>query len=628
MARYTEHDRAPLDATVDRWREDCLIHDGSLLYPGEHVWTPETVEELYEHFNLDLQEDHERSFEEKFEAQLADASQTAGRLAAELIAVYLLFATNAINGPRKRELLGTILSWKGDTLDNDSDLARAMDSGVGNPGQYFNNGRPFLIMYLVSFAKRLKALDEEKRRELLADAWDFKTWLAEEDGGEHMMRHILLHLLFPDQFERIASGTHKYRIRDQLIGLVEDPEQAADGAGAETDEDIDRQLLAIREKIAELMPDGQGPDGHIDFYHSPLREAWDPGDLEEDDTGAGISNLDALEFKRQVVLYGPPGTGKTFEAKALARRLLYHQALQRWGPVPYLRDTKDIDETISRQVRRLQLHQAYSYEDFVRGLRLTKDGTVPTDGYLLQLINDIKDETAKAGDRKPLPWVLILDEINRTDISRLFGELFSLLEDRNETIDLPALDEGQEKRSVTLPPDLFFVGTMNLIDQSVEQLDFALRRRFLWLPTGFRKDLIAPVVEQRWAALANQHDTRLRVRHNPWERFRNEIDVLADRAADLNHEIADSNLLGEQYEIGHTYFFDIAGLIARWPRLRPKGQRPRGYLWNQGKPRPPLNDLWQHSLKPLLAEYLAGIDTDMRKTELARLRKVFLKPPE
>ena len=186
MARYSEQDRARVDGIVDRWREDCLIHDGSLLYAGEHIWKPELVEELYDHFNLDLQEDHERGFEEKFEAQLSDASQSAGRLAAELVAVYLLFATNAINGPRKRELLTTILSWKGDKLDADSELAKAMDTGIGNPGQFFNNGRPFLIMYLVAFAKRLKALDEDHRRALLVDSWEFKSWLTQEDGGEHI----------------------------------------------------------------------------------------------------------------------------------------------------------------------------------------------------------------------------------------------------------------------------------------------------------------------------------------------------------------------------------------------------------------------------------------------------------
>lgn len=262
MARYSNHNRAPIDAVVDRWREDCLIHDGSLLFPSERIWTVENLEELYNQFNLDLQEDPERTFEEKFAAQLADVTQATNRLAAETVAVYLLFAVNAINGPRKRELLNTILSWKGDSLPEESELPRALDAGIGNPGQYFNNGRPFLVMYVVAFARRLKGLGDDKRRDLLANPWRFKAWLVEEDRGEQMMRHILLHLLFPDEFERIASTTHKYRIRAQLIGLVE--ADSSEGAGSDAEEDIDRQLLAIRTKIGELIPHGQGPDGHID----------------------------------------------------------------------------------------------------------------------------------------------------------------------------------------------------------------------------------------------------------------------------------------------------------------------------------------------------------------------------
>jgi 5-methylcytosine-specific restriction protein B len=118
--------------------------------------------------------------------------------------------------------------------------------------------------------------------------------------------------------------------------------------------------------------------------------------------------------------------------------------------------------------------------------------------------------------------VLILDEINRTDLSRLIGEMFSLIEDRQALVDLPGLDEHGNKRTVQLPEDLFFIGTMNLIDQSVEQLDFALRRRFLWLHSGFRAEVIPQVVQQRWDAYG--------LGHHPWERLRREIELLAERA--------------------------------------------------------------------------------------------------
>lgn len=82
--------------------------------------------------------------------------------------------------------------------------------------------------------------------------------------------------------------------------------------------------------------------------------------------------------------------------------------------------------------------------------------------------------------------------------------------------------------------------------------------------------------------------------------------------------------------LGHTYFFDAADLIARWPRVRPRGRRPGGYLWraSDNKCEPPLLDLWRHSLRPLLAEYMAGIEPQSARTELAKLREAFLRGPE
>jgi 5-methylcytosine-specific restriction protein B len=168
----------------------------------------------------------------------------------------------------------------------------------------------------------------------------------------------------------------------------------------------------------------------------------------------------------------------------LGHRILEHQSV--------------VEELIRTQVRRLQLHPAYSYEDFIRGLRLEEGNTVARDGDLLELIKEVQraEDDPPAG-LEPLPWVLILDEINRADLSRLFGEAFSVLEDRDAGVRLPIQGPGLEPE-ITMPEDVFLIGTMNLIDQSVEQLDFALRRRFLWLPRGFERDVIPEVVELLW----------------------------------------------------------------------------------------------------------------------------------
>jgi 5-methylcytosine-specific restriction protein B len=618
MGRFAHADRAPVDEVVDRWKQECLLEDGSLLFPGETLWTEENAQELVEHFNERQLED-ERSFEEKLTTQLASTSRDAKRLMAEIVCAYFLFATN-VGRYRKRELVSFVLGLADDEFPEDTDVERAFSTGIGSAGQAFNSYRPNLLIYLIDFTRRFKAVDDDERLELLSEAWRFRDWLVGEndqaDGGEQMMRHILLHLLFVEEFERIASNEHKYRIADTFGGLVD----------GRPDEDIDRRLYAIRERIDELMPSGQpATGGLIDFYETPLHEAWDPNEEDATDDAGGISNLTALTQKRQVVLYGPPGTGKTHEAKDLARRLLRHQALVRWKAPGFLQNLGLIEDLADNQIRRLQLHQGYSYEDFIRGMRLGPDGaTVPQDGYLLQLVDKLEaSQEEPVPGLEPLPWVLILDEVNRVDLSRLLGEAFSCLEDREAEVDLPMLGEGGERRTLRLPKDLYVVATMNLIDQSVEQLDFALRRRFLWLQSGFKGHVIPNVVRQKWEA----HPLS---RHHPWERLETDVKRLAEHAARLNDHIRDSVLLGEQYEIGHTYFFDVAAFIAAWPRVRPRGQRPSGYLWrpSDGKPEPPLLDLWRHSLRPLLAEYLAGIEPQAARAELDRLRKAFLHGPQ
>lgn len=381
--------------------------------------------------------------------------------------------------------------------------------------------------------------------------------------------------------------------------------------------DVDEALEAVERRLLELH-------GECDFYSSPLREAWDVQDSEASSEGAGLSPLAALLHKRQIILYGPPGTGKTYDAKQLADRLIRYEAAKRWGISAYLKGRERLGEVVRSQVRRRQLHGGYSYEDFVVGLRVAENGeTEPYRGDLLQLIDEMRATRVTSPDPAPLPWVLILDEINRTDLSRLLGEAFSALDDRGTAIDLPSVG-GHRVEALQLPADLYLVGTMNLIDQSVEQFDFALRRRFLWVFSGFRAEIIPRVVGDRWKALEGSGPVWLR--GHTWAMVRPDIERLARRAAALNRMITDSPLLGADYELGHTYFFDVASFIANDSRLLLSSASRGEYLWDStGTPLKPLLDLWRHSLQPLLNEYLSGLDAGARSRQLHELETTFLR---
>jgi len=154
----------------------------------------------------------------------------------------------------------------------------------------------------------------------------------------------------------------------------------------------------------------------------------------------------------QIVLVGPPGTSKTWVAEAIARH---------------------ISGNVSR-VRFVQFHPNYSYEAFVEGLRPYAEGGAITfqqqHGALLSLVDDMR----KAGDTNPASplYSLIVDEMNRANLPRVFGELMYLFEYRNKTIRL------QYSEEFALPPNLRFIGTMNTADRSIRSIDIALRRRF------------------------------------------------------------------------------------------------------------------------------------------------------
>ena len=594
----TELDRcAHVEAVVDAWRERCLIEDGSLLQDGEQLWQTDHLDRAYRNIAEEPLLD-ERRFVEKLKVQLSDRELIL--LGAELLVIYYLFAWGgSISAATKRARVNEVLAWAGTHLTESGHVWEALgEDGIGHPGQYYLLRPDVQLGFLIDFARRLKAKAAAERRAILEDPWKLRDFAdAGADSGAPGMRHILLHLLQPKSFERIASGEHKQAIVSTYGALVEDGS-----------DDLDDSLLQIRRRLEELL--GKGEE-EVDFYWEPLEGTWGTRSAGED-----ANAVDALELKRQVVLFGPPGTSKTYQAKELAAQIVRRHALRSWGPVAYFEQIDRVDDLVAAHIRRLQLHPAYSYEEFIRGLRLREGSVGYEDGYLLRLINDIEGETVPESEA-PLPWVLILDELNRADLSRVFGEAFSVLEDRDQSVERAGVEPGEPTRAIKLPGRLFVIGTMNLIDQSLEQIDFALRRRFLWWRSGFEQRRLITVLPELWGASTA-------VERYSWSRIAEDIRVFVERAVLLNDQIAASALLGRDYEIGHTYFFDIVGLLAGSEHLHRK-TRASQFLWNRKRQAlTPVQHLWLMSLEPLIDQYLQGVDAEARRGELARLGDVFL----
>ena len=168
-----------------------------------------------------------------------------------------------------------------------------------------------------------------------------------------------------------------------------------------------------------------------------------------------LENIDTLlADKKQVIFQGPPGTGKTYVAQKLAN---------------HLAGSKD-------RVTFVQFHPSYAYEDFVRGFRPAlvngQPGFELKDGPLLQAANRARQEPEEK-------HFLIIDEINRGNLAKVFGELYFLLEYRDEAITLQYQRDEEEKFS--LPVNLYIIGTMNTADRSIALVDLALRRRFYFV---------------------------------------------------------------------------------------------------------------------------------------------------
>lgn len=215
-----------------------------------------------------------------------------------------------------------------------------------------------------------------------------------------------------------------------------------------------------------------------------------------------------LRIKKNIILQGAPGVGKTFAAKRLAFSMM---------------GVKDVE-----RVMMVQFHQSYSYEDFIMGFRPSTDGFELKRGAFYNFCKKAEID----GDND---YFFIIDEINRGNLSKIFGELFMLIENDKRGVSLQLL-YSDEKFSV--PKNIYIIGMMNTADRSLAMLDYALRRRFAFfeIKPGFTTD--------------GFREYRMSLEN---EKF----DKLIACVESLNNVISNDESLGDGFCIGHSYFCNL-----------------------------------------------------------------------
>jgi 5-methylcytosine-specific restriction protein B len=378
MSRVSHHDNTELLAAAEKWRDQCLLKNGS-IFGEEDVWGVDQFSELTERF-IDNPDLSRASFYEKLASQLEQASALTKHLAAEILWVLFLFPTN-LKVDTKRVSISKVWGWSGTPLSREHwALAEPVLRGIGSGGMSFTSGFHREFSYAIRALGSLNALPESERAPLLANGYKLAEWLDRHEGwGAPSARHTLLYVLFPDEFERIASGAHKRKIAKffgKSLNIPYTPDNQIS---------LDHALQEIRKRLEQASPDKP-----MDFYFPPWKEQWNP---DEEDMGEGGDGEDAekraptmQEFQPPYVtsgpsnlnqiLYGPPGTGKTFATKRLAVEICD-------GTAPDNRDDVLHRFEALRTVNRIEFvtfHQSFSYEDFVEGLRPVLDAGSGGDG--------------------------------------------------------------------------------------------------------------------------------------------------------------------------------------------------------------------------------------------------------
>ncbi len=347
------------------------------------------------------------------------------------------------------------------------------------------------------------------------------TWVEEEVLPTRLRRHVSWDL-------------------NEGIGFAELPDPLPERL--QTGDDV-ADLSDVLETVLSLLPDPTEPP----VVPVPKLVLRNPNPELADELNVPVEWLQRvtklLGRRNQIIFYGPPGTGKTFIAQAVADYL-----------------------TVKGNTKIVQFHPSYAYEDFIAGFRPELvDGQVMftlRQGPLMQIADQARDDPST-------PYVLIIDEINRANLAKVFGELYFLLEYRKRAIE--TLYSEKDARPFSLPENLFIIGTMNTADRSIALVDAAMRRRFAFISLHPDEEPVQHMLDTWTDKYYPSDDGRV-----------------ASLLVLLN-----SKLASRDYAIGPSYF------MKDWIYTDPH--------------RTGLAEVWETDIIPLLEEHHAGEDIDVRR---------------
>lgn len=525
---------------------EIFFKDRKSIFTDKEIFNKNNVAFLIRNF-VEKGDASDKDFDEKIKEQLKDASDDEIDLMANIIWLWRLPPKTA---DRKSSVAFFLKNFnKEELMNGDPNSFLGNFVGFATAGTYYNINKAFELAYIIRFLEKyLEIGGTEKEIDILKKELGNSIKINEKEKTASMY-NALLHLFKPEDYMPIISNAHK----EAIVATFESKYCKTD-TGDDAD-DIDKKLKKIKDRLEnDLKGKIELKEKNI-FYDDSVRNMWSGG----------------IDFEsKNIILYGAPGTGKTYQTKQTieARKL--------------------IEE--NHEYKIVQFHPSYSYEDFMDGVKPVgiENGAMKFElknGVFKQMCIDAFKDLEK-NKEKAKKYYFVADEINRAELSRVFGELLLCLEeDKRLRLGEDGKPQGMlvktansslwdnEKHAVYVdketgegyfgvPENLYFIGTMNDIDKSIDSFDMALRRRFVW--KRYRCD---------YDVIAKHFDKISEDRLEPYIEF----------CKDINEYITSEKGLGldDSYELGHSYF------------LKPKKLT-----------KIEISKLWEGHISPLLKEYL------------------------